>query len=72
LRAEVLGTAETIAANPDRHLRWIKDLLTKNAANSDYRAVMAYENDLLEQSIASPEHHEAVAAFREKRPPKFR
>jgi enoyl-CoA hydratase/carnithine racemase len=72
LLAEALGTAETIAANPDRHLRWIKELLTKNAANPDYRQVMALENDLLEQSIASPEHHEAVAAFREKRPPKFR
>lgn len=72
LLTEARGTAEAIAANPDRHLRWIKDLLTKNAANPDYRQVMAYENDLLEQSIASPEHHEAVAAFREKRPPKFR
>ena len=72
LRAEALATADAIAANPDRHLRWIKRLLTENAADPDYRAVMARENDLLEQSIASPEHHEAVAAFRDKRPPNFR
>jgi len=72
LLTDAIATAETIAANPDRHLRWIKQLLTKNAANPDYREVMALENDLLEQSIASPEHHEAVAAFREKRSPKFR
>jgi enoyl-CoA hydratase/carnithine racemase len=72
LRVEALAVAGTIAANPDRHLRWIKRLLTENAANQDYRAVMALENDLLEQSIASPEHREAVAAFREKRAPRFR
>ena len=72
LMAEAAAVAESIAANPDRQLRWIKDLLTKNAAEPDYRAVMAMENDLLERSIATPEHHEAVAAFREKRAPKFR
>jgi 2-(1,2-epoxy-1,2-dihydrophenyl)acetyl-CoA isomerase len=72
LMPEALAVAEAIAANPDRQLRWIKELLTKNAANADYRAVMQLENDLLEQSIATSEHREAVAAFREKRQPNFR
>jgi 2-(1,2-epoxy-1,2-dihydrophenyl)acetyl-CoA isomerase len=64
--------ARAIAANPDRQLRWIKELLTRNAANSDYRDVMRLENDLLERSIQSPEHREAVQAFRDKRPADFR
>ena len=72
LLGEALATGELIAANPDRQLRWIKQLLTRNAANPDYREVMRLENDLLEQSIQTPEHREAVAAFRDKRPPKFR
>jgi 2-(1,2-epoxy-1,2-dihydrophenyl)acetyl-CoA isomerase len=72
LMPEALALAEAIAANPDLQLRWIKELITKNAANEDYRAVMQLENELLEQSIATAEHREAVAAFREKRPPKFR
>ncbi len=72
LITEALATGELIAANPDRQLRWIKELLTRNAANADYREVMRLENDLLEQSIQSPEHREAVSAFREKRPPRFR
>jgi 2-(1,2-epoxy-1,2-dihydrophenyl)acetyl-CoA isomerase len=69
---EAVAIGEQIAANPDRQLRWIKELLTRNAANSDYREVMRLENDLLEQSIQSSEHREAVSAFREKRPPSFR
>ena len=69
---EAMARAATIASNPDRHLRWIKELLTRNGANPDYREVMRLENDLLERSIQSPEHREAVRAFREKRPADFR
>jgi enoyl-CoA hydratase/carnithine racemase len=64
--------AAAIAANPDRQLRWIKQLLTQNGADADYVAVMGRETELLESSIATAEHREAIAAFREKRPPKFR
>jgi 2-(1,2-epoxy-1,2-dihydrophenyl)acetyl-CoA isomerase len=72
LMTEALETAAAIAANPDSALRWIKELLTRNAADPDYKTVMQRENDLLERSIATPEHREAVQAFREKRAPKFR
>jgi 2-(1,2-epoxy-1,2-dihydrophenyl)acetyl-CoA isomerase len=72
LRSETMAIADAIAANPDRQLRWIKELLTRNAANPDYKEVMARENELLEWSIQTPEHREAITAFREKRPPRFR
>ncbi len=72
LMTEALETASAIAANPDSALRWIKELLTQNAADPDYKSVMQRENDLLERSIATAEHREAVQAFREKRAPKFR
>ena len=72
LMSETLKTAGEIAAHPDGALRWIKELITQNAADPDYKTVMQRENDLLERSIATPEHREAVQAFREKRAPKFR
>ena len=72
LMSETLKKAGEIAAHPDGALRWIKELITQNAADPDYKTVMQRENDLLERSIATPEHREAVQAFREKRAPKFR
>lgn|SRR5579875_167618 len=72
LMDEAMAVAETIAANPARQLRWIKDLITKNATNSDYNAVMQLEHGLIAQCYDSPEHHEAVRAFQEKRSPNFR
>jgi 2-(1,2-epoxy-1,2-dihydrophenyl)acetyl-CoA isomerase len=68
---DAVALAEEIAAHPVQQLRWIKELLTRNGANPDYRAVMQLENDLLERSIQTAEHREAVQAFMEKRPPKF-
>ena len=67
-----MATAELIAANPGRQLRWIKDLLTKNAAEADFREAIRRENEYLEQAIRSPEHREAVDAFLNKRTPRFR
>jgi 2-(1,2-epoxy-1,2-dihydrophenyl)acetyl-CoA isomerase len=72
LMDEAMTTAELIAANPGRQLRWIKDLLTKNAAEADFREAMRRENEYLEQAIRSPEHREAVDAFLNKRTPRFR
>lgn len=67
-----LAMARSMGAGPDRQLRYIKDLLTKNAANPDHASVLRLENEYLEASIRSAEHREAIAAFREKRPPRFR
>jgi len=67
-----LGLATDYAANPDPQLRMIKDLLTRNGAGVDLDAVQHAELSALHQAYATPEHHEAVAAFMEKRTPNFR
>ncbi len=72
LLAAANETAARIAANPDRQLRMIKDLLTRNGADSDIEAVMAREYEHLFVCYESPEHKEAVTAFLEKRQPDFR
>ncbi|ANK79812.1 MAG: enoyl-CoA hydratase [Rhizobiales bacterium NRL2] len=64
--------AKTIAANPDRHLRWAKELLTQNGSETDLRLVQDREQALLKQAYESPEHKEAIDAFLNKRQPKFR
>jgi enoyl-CoA hydratase/carnithine racemase len=67
-----LETARGMAANPDPQLRMIKALLTANAAESDLRTVQRRETELLRRCWETPEHHEAVSAFLERRPPRFR
>lgn len=73
---ELLGRANElaseIAVNPDPQLRMIKELLTQNGTEPDLTIVQARENDLLKRCYQTPEHHEAVSAFMEKRPPRFR
>jgi 2-(1,2-epoxy-1,2-dihydrophenyl)acetyl-CoA isomerase len=69
---ETLAQASEIAANPDRQLRMIKGLLTRNGSDTDLDSVMKREFELLHACYSSPEHSEAVAAFTEKRSPKFR
>ncbi|HKE10494.1 MAG TPA: enoyl-CoA hydratase-related protein [Myxococcota bacterium] len=69
---EALAQAAAIAANPDRQLRMIKQLLTRNGSDPDLDAVMKREFQLLHACYTSPEHREAIAAFTEKRSPKFR
>jgi enoyl-CoA hydratase/carnithine racemase len=67
-----LAIAEEIAANPDPQLRMIKGLLSVNGCDSDLQAVQERETVELRKCWKSPEHAEAVSAFLEKRPPKFR
>jgi enoyl-CoA hydratase/carnithine racemase len=67
-----IGVAAEIAANPDAALRMIKQLLTRNACQTDLQAVQRLESEMLRECWKSPEHAEAVRAFLEKRPPKFR
>jgi enoyl-CoA hydratase/carnithine racemase len=50
----------------------IKDLLTKNASETDLAEVQKREVKALEVAYRTPEHREAVSAFLEKRTPNFR
>ncbi|HXJ36372.1 MAG TPA: enoyl-CoA hydratase-related protein [Candidatus Eisenbacteria bacterium] len=69
---QALALATTIAENPDPQLRMIKELLSRNAAETDLGRVQRLESEMLRECWKSPEHKEAVAAFLEKRPPRFR
>ncbi|MCC6849742.1 MAG: enoyl-CoA hydratase/isomerase family protein [Deltaproteobacteria bacterium] len=71
LLSRAFAIAESFAANPDPQLRMIKTLLTENGSATDLSAVQARESVLLRECWKSPEHAEAVAAFLEKRPPRF-
>ena len=64
--------ARQFSANPDPQLRMIKDLLTRNAVETDIDQIQRREIDALNTALATPEHREAVDAFLEKRDPKFR
>lgn len=69
---EAIAVAAEIAANPPPQVRMAKDLLTRNAAETDLDAVQRREMAALAVAYKTPEHKEAVTAFLEKRPPKFR
>lgn len=72
LIATATEIAEAIAANPDPVLRMTKELLDRNGSDGDLAAVQERESVLLRECWKTPEHAEAVQAFLEKRPPKFR
>ena len=63
---------DLIAANPDPMLRMTKQLLAENAVESDLAAVQRREIEMLRVCYQTPEHKEAIAAFMEKRPARFR
>jgi enoyl-CoA hydratase/carnithine racemase len=69
---QALGVAAEIAAQPAPQLRMIKQLLSRNGSATDLRDVQRSETELLRACWETPEHKEAVRAFIEKRPPKFR
>ena len=71
LMDEATGLAREMAANPARHLRWVKDLLTANGVETDIAKVQEREAQVLAKAYASAEHKEAVAAFLAKRKPVF-
>src|SRR4051812_32886722 len=68
---DALALAGQIAANPVPQLRMIKELLTRNSAETDLDRVQALESEMLRTCWQSPEHAEAVSAFLEKREPQF-
>jgi enoyl-CoA hydratase/carnithine racemase len=72
LLPQALTLAGEIARNPDPQLRMIKALLTQNGTASDLGAVQRLETDMLIRCWKSSEHREAVQAFLEKRPARFR
>ena len=72
LMATAMELANTIAANPDRHLAWTKELLTQNGSETDLELVQAREQARLQEAYESAEHKEAVDAFLNKRKPVFR
>jgi enoyl-CoA hydratase/carnithine racemase len=72
LLPRAFAIAEGIAANPDLQLGMIKRLLTANGSATDLRAIQQRESQELRECWTSAEHREAVAAFLEKRPARFR
>jgi enoyl-CoA hydratase/carnithine racemase len=64
--------AQEYASNPDPQLRMIKQLLTENAAETDLATVQRREGEALARAFKTPEFAEAVDAFLNKRPAKFR
>ena len=70
--AAATARAISYAENAPPSVRFAKDLLTANGTESDLALVQQRELTALKQAYATPEHREAVAAFIEKRPPKFR
>lgn len=67
-----MSVAQSYAANPDRQLRWTKQLLTENMGETDLWAVQQREMRYLSECWTTEEHKEAVSAFLAKRPPVFR
>ncbi len=67
-----IARATTYAQNPPPAVLMIKDLLTRNGAETDLGLVQRRELESLNQAFRTPEHKEAVSAFLEKREPKFR
>ena len=61
-----------ISENPSTQLRMTKRLLTENACTTDLKRAQKLETDLLKECWTTPEHHEAVDAFLNKRKPDFR
>jgi 2-(1,2-epoxy-1,2-dihydrophenyl)acetyl-CoA isomerase len=63
--------AEKIAAGPPLALRMAKDLVNRAAASSDLETALNLEALSQGVAITSDDHREGVAAFFEKRPPRF-
>lgn len=72
LLERALALGETLAGQSPVAMKMIKQLLRENANESDVNTAMQREGKALAVAYASPEHHEAVAAFLEKRPANFR
>ena len=72
LLPRAMQLAKQIGENPPRALGAVKALVTANMAEPDVKEVQKREMAALAEAYKSPEHHEAIAAFIEKRPPNFK
>ena len=63
--------AQTIAEAPTWHLSETKRMLRDNSVNQDFEDIDRQESGVFSRSQATAEHSEAIAAFREKRDPRF-
>jgi enoyl-CoA hydratase/carnithine racemase len=70
LTQQALALAHSIAKNPPQVLRWTKRLLRDGQTSSLHEILERAANY---QALArhTADHHEALEATREKRPPKF-
>jgi len=64
------GLAERLAAGPTRAYGWIKASLHYGASN-DLASTLQFEDRAQIDCFDSPDHHEAIRAFVQKRPPRF-
>ena len=71
LMDEAMGVASEIAANPTRQVQAAKDMLLKNAVESNIDRVHDLEFHHFAEAATSWEHKEAVRSFLEKRPARF-
>ena len=72
LLPRAMQLAKQIGENPPSALGAVKALVTANMAEPDVKEVQKREMAALAEAYKSPEHHEAIAAFIEKRPPNFK
>ncbi|MGE3141681.1 MAG: enoyl-CoA hydratase/isomerase family protein [Hyphomonadaceae bacterium] len=71
LLGKARAIAQSFAANPAPQARLVKQLLSRHVLDEDLDAVVNEEIRVLDLCRASPEHAEAIAAFLEKRAPRF-
>lgn len=71
LMSRVAVLAGILADGPTRAYGWIKASL-QHAADSDLASALEFENRAQTDLFAGADHHEAISAFVEKRPPSFR
>lgn len=71
LAEEAFALAARIAAGPPIALRWMKANLNR-ALEADLETCLRYEADRMVRSALTDDYAEAVTAFAEKRPPRFR
>lgn len=64
--------ARAMGENPVSAVRKVKQLITANLAETDLTEVQKREGAALAECYKSPEHHEAINAFLEKRQPDFK
>ncbi len=70
LAPTVEALAARLASGPTTAFGWIKASLL-HGAQSDLESTLAFEDRAQRECFASPDHREAIAAFVEKRSPRF-